>query len=445
MTPCDTLIDARWCVPVEPAGAVLEHHSIAITDGRIEAVLPTSEAHQQYSPGAHLTRSEHMVFPGFVNTHTHAAMTLLRGFADDLALERWLREAIWPTEHRFVSTEMVRDGTRHALAEMLQSGVTCFSDQYFFPETVAETAQEMHVRAVVATPVLDPPTPWASSGKECLSKAADIVHDAYADHPLIRTAFAPHSTAIVSDETFRELRILADQLDVGIQIHLHESAAEVAEAISNTGKRPVARLAELGLINASLLAVHAVHLNDEEVVQLSDAGVAISHCPHSNLKLASGMARIAHMRAAGLTVSLGTDGAASNNALDMLAELRTAALLAKAVAKDAEVLDAHTALRMATLDGATALGLADEIGTLQPGKAADITCADLSSLRTQPVHNPVSQLIYACSAAQISDVWIAGRHQLSEHQLVGIDAEEILARSGEWQQRISGSTSIAAQ
>lgn len=443
MTPCDTLIDARWCVPVEPAGAVLEHHSIAITDGRIEALLPTAEAHERFTPGAHLERGRHVVFPGFVNTHTHAAMTLLRGFADDLALERWLREAIWPTEHRFVSTEMVRDGTRHAIAEMLLTGVTCFSDQYFFPETVAETAQELHVRAVVATPVLDPPTPWAASGKECLSKAADLVHDAYADHPLIRTAFAPHSTAIVSDETFRELRVLADQLDVGIQIHLHESATEVAEAISSTGKRPVARLAELGLINASLLAVHAVHLHDAEIGQLSDAGVAIAHCPHSNLKLASGMARVADMRRAGLTVSLGTDGAASNNALDMLAEVRSAALLAKAVAGDAEVLDAHTALRMATLDGATALGLAHEVGSLEVGKAADIACADLSDLRTQPVHNPVSQLIYACGAAQVSDVWIAGRHQLSERQLVGIDVEEILARSNEWQQRFAGSISIS--
>ena len=440
MQQCDTLIDARWCVPVEPAGRVLERHSVAVKDGRIVALLPTAEAQARFDPGVHVERPQHVVFPGFVNAHTHAAMTLLRGFADDLPLERWLREAIWPVEGRWVSAEMVRDGTRHAIAEMLRSGVTCFSDQYFFPEMVAQAANELQVRAVVATPVIDFANPWAESAAECLSRASDLVHDAYAEHPLIRTSFAPHSTEVVSDDSFKALRVLADQLDVGIQIHLHEAAADITRAIEQTGKRPLERLAELGLVNASLLAVHAVHMTDGEIDQLAAAGVSVVHCPHSNLKLASGTARVAFMQERGVTVALGTDGAASNNALDMLAEMRTAALLGKAVANDAEALDAHSALHMATLGGAQALGLSDEVGSLTAGKSADIACADLSALRTQPVHDAVSQLVYACAAAQISDVWVAGRHHLDAGRLTVADEAEIAARSREWRNRIAAET-----
>ena len=436
MLQCDLLIDARWCIPVEPAGVVLEHHSVVVSEGRVVAVLPSQEAREQYRPGAHLERPSHVLFPGLVNTHTHAAMTLLRGYADDLALERWLREAIWPAEGQWVSAEMVRDGTRHAIAEMLKSGVTCFSDQYFFPEIVAEAAQELHVRAVVGTPVVDFATAWAKTGAECLSRGSELVHDAYADHPLINTCFAPHSTEVVSDETFRELRVLADQLDVGIQIHLHETAAEVANAVAKSGVRPFERLAELGMVNSSLLAVHAVHLSDAEIDRIAAAGVSVAHCPHSNLKLASGIARVTRMQEQGVNVALGTDGAASNNSLDMLAELRTAALLAKAVAGDAEALPAHEALRLATLNGAEALGLAHEIGSLAEGKSADIACADLAHLRSQPVYDPASQLVYTCSAAQISDVWLAGRHLIDDGNLTLIDEAEIMARSQEWQRRI---------
>ena len=436
MEQCDTLIEARWCIPVEPAGAILENHAIAVTEGRIVAVLPAEEARLRFSPGAAIRRPDHAVFPGLVNTHTHAAMTLFRGYADDLPLERWLREGIWPAERRWVGAEMVRDGTKHAIVEMLKCGVTCFSDQYFFPEIVAEAALELQVRAMIGTPVFDLPTAWAESGSECLRKAADLVHDPFADHPLISSCFAPHSTDVVTDETFRSLRMFADQLDRRVQIHLHESAAEIQTAVAETGMRPLERLTGLGLVNASLLAVHAVHLTDAEMDALAAAGVSVAHCPNSNLKLASGMARVQAMRDSGINVALGTDGAASNNVLDMLGEMRTAALLAKAVSGDAAALDANTAIRMATLDGARALGLAEETGSIEVGKWADLACVDLGHVRSQPVYDPASQLVYTCAAEQITDVWVAGRHHIDEGRLTAADERDILSRSAEWRQRI---------
>ncbi len=436
-TRCDSLIEARWIVPVTPADVCLENHAVAVTNGRIVGIEPAETARRAYRSDVTISRPDHVLLPGFVNAHTHAAMTLFRGYADDMALEPWLRERIWPAEQRWVGAEMVRDGTRHAIAEMLKSGVTCFSDQYFFPEIVAEVADEMHIRADVATPVIDFRTAWADDGAHCLKKAADLVHDAYVDHPRITTCFAPHSTDVVSDDTFHALRILADQLDRRVQIHLHESAAEVEKAVSDTGERPIARMERLGFMNGSLLAVHAVHLLDEEIDRMAEAGVSVAHCPRSNLKLASGMARVRDMRAAGVNVALGTDGAASNNELDILGELRLAALLAKGVAGDPTALRAHDALRMASLDGAKALGLHDEIGSIEPGKAADLVCLDISHVQSQPLYDAASQVVYTCGASQVADVWVAGRQLIDAGQLGVADEREIIARSQEWQRRIS--------
>lgn len=437
MQHCDTLIFPGWCVPVHPAGAVLTEHAVAVSDGRIVDVLGAAEAKKKYRPGVVVDRPHHVLIPGLVNAHTHAAMTVFRGVADDLPLERWLADGIWPNEKRWAGAEMVRDGTRHAIAEMLLSGVTCFSDQYFFPEVVAATAAECHVRAMVGTPVIDFATAWAENAAECLRKGAELVHDRYVDDPLISTCFTPHSTYVMSDEAFRELRILADQLDVPVQIHLHETAHEVQDAVRATGRRPLERLRDLGLLNASLTAVHAVHLEDEEIRQLAQAGASVVHCPRSNLKLASGIARIVAMRAAGITVALGTDGAASNNVLDMLGEMRTAALLAKAEAANAAALTAEEALRMATLDGARALGIDDITGSITVGKWADLACVNLLTLNSQPVYDPVSQLVYTAHPEQVTDVWVAGRQLVEQHRLVGLDEADILRRSAEWQQRIA--------
>ena len=437
MQNCDTLINAAWCIPVEPADTVLVDYSVAITDGRIVDLLPSKEAAPKYQPGVTIERPDHVLIPGLVNTHTHSAMTLFRGLADDLSLERWLREIVWPLEQRFVSAEFVRDGAKLAIAEMLRAGISCFSDQYFFPEIVAEAAAETQIRAVIGTPVIEFETAWAGNAAQCLGKGTDLVHDPYADHPLVSSAFAPHSIGTVSDQTFSEMRILADQLDCPVQIHLHESAREIEESISETGLRPIARLAKLGLLNSSLLAVHAVHLTDDEIGEFASAGVSVAHCPRSNLKLADGFARVTSMLDSGINVALGTDGAASNNVLDILGEMRTAALFGKAVSMDAEALSASQMLRMATLEGARALGLADDTGSVTIGKWADLTCIDLDRLHSQPVYNPVSQLVYATNAEQVSDVWVAGRHLLDTGELTHIEQRDVLQRAAEWRQQIA--------
>jgi len=353
-----------------------------------------------------------------------------------MPLERLLREGIWPVETRWVSTEMVRDGTRLAIAEMLRSGCTCFSDQYFYPEIVAETAVDMQMRAMVGVPVIEFATPWAHDAADCMRKGADQVHDRYADHALISSCFAPHSTGTVSDASFNELRVLADQLDSRVQIHLHETVQEITDAMDETGKRPLDRLNELGLVNSSLLAVHAVHLTEDEMRQFADSGVSVAHCPRSNLKLASGIAEVTALQNAGVNVALGTDGAASNNVLDMLGEMRTAALLAKVRANDAAALPAADALRMATLNGAIALGLADSIGSIEPGKWADLTCIDLGPINSQPVYDPVSQVVYTAQVNQVRDVWVAGRRQVEDGNFTRIKESELLQRAAEWQQRL---------
>ena len=435
MQHCDTLIAPRWCVPVEPAGSVLEDCAVVVSDDRIVDILPLADARSAYQPSVVVDRPGHVLIPGLVNSHTHAAMTLFRGLADDMPLETWLRDGIWPAEKRWASAEMVRDGTELAIAEMLRAGITCFSDQYFFPEIVAETAVDLHMRAVVGTPVVDFPTAWADSTAEYLDKGAELVHDRYADHPLISTCFAPHTTDALSDASLTARRWRADQRDVPIQIHLHETAAEVAHAVNKTGKRPIERLAELGLLNASLLAVHAVHVTPGEVEQLAAAGVGVAHCPRSNLKLASGIAPVTDFLAAGITVGIGTDGAASNNVLDVLSELRTAALLAKVAAGNASALSAMDALRLATISAAKALRRDHEIGSIEVGKWADLACVDLMRCNSLPVYDPVSQLVYTARAEQITDVWVAGRHQVDNGHLTGMDTEGLFKRSIEWQTR----------
>jgi 5-methylthioadenosine/S-adenosylhomocysteine deaminase len=364
-------------------------------------------------------------------------MTLMRGLADDLRLESWLRQGIWPAEKRWVSAEMVRDGTELAIAEMISAGITCFSDQYFFPEIVAETAIDHGMRAMVGTPVIEFPTAWANDFDEYMQKGADLVHDPFADHPLITTCFAPHSSAALSDDNFTELRVMADQLDVPVQIHLHETLAEIEASLRDTGKRPFERLQDNGLVNSSLLAVHAIHLTDTEVQRSADAGVCIAHCPTSNLKLASGIAPLARYRAAGINIGLGTDGAASNNVLDVLGEIRLAALLAKTRANDAAAVTANEALQLGTLGGAKTLGLDQSIGSIEVSKSADFACFDLERLNSQPVYDVVSQLVYTARAEQVTDVWIAGRHLLDKGQLVNIDTDSLMARSNEWRERFA--------
>jgi 5-methylthioadenosine/S-adenosylhomocysteine deaminase len=435
MKTVDTLIHARWIVPVEPADTLYEHHSLAVNQGRIVDLLPAGQARAGYRAGIEHELDNHLIMPGLVNAHTHAAMSLLRGLADDLPLNEWLNEHIWPAESRWVNEEFVHDGTQLAIAEMLRSGTTCFNDMYFYPDVTARVAASSGMRACVGLIVIDFPTVWAKDAGEYISKGL-AVHDRFRGDSLVQTVFAPHAPYTVSDQPLEHIRTLADEMDIGIHMHIHETAEEVERAVELTGKRPLQRLQELGLLTPALMAVHMTQLGDGEIRQFADSGAHVVHCPESNLKLASGFCPAAALAAAGINIALGTDGAASNNDLDMIGEMRTAALLGKAVSGDASALPAHAVLRMATLNGAGALGIAGETGSLTTGKWADITAVRMDSLEAQPVYDPVSHLVYACGREQVSDVWVAGQHLLKDRCLTTLDDHEIMHRAHFWQERI---------
>jgi 5-methylthioadenosine/S-adenosylhomocysteine deaminase len=442
MQTTETLIHARWVIPVEPDHRVLEYHSLAIDDGRISAILPSAEARESLLAQNSINLATHAVIPGLVNAHTHAAMTLLRGIADDLHLMDWLQKHIWPAEQKWVSEQFIHDGTQLAIAEMLRSGSTCFNDMYFFPEVTARVAASSSIRACVGLIVLDFPTAYADNPDQYFAKGLAL-HDEYRHHPLIRNAFAPHAPYTVSDPPLKKVQVLADELDIPVHMHLHETASEVEESRARTGQRPLERLETLGLLSPALSAVHMTQLQDDEIARLAAAGASVVHCPESNLKLASGFCPVQKLLDAGVNVALGTDGAASNNDLDMLGEMRTAALLAKAVYNDAAALPAHAVLRMATLNGARALGMGDETGSLVAGKWADIAAVDLGTLETQPLYEPVSQLVYAATRSQVTDVWVAGQQLLKNRALTQIETGDLIQRAHSWQARIAAGDSGA--
>jgi 5-methylthioadenosine/S-adenosylhomocysteine deaminase len=433
MEHIDTLITARWIIPIEPADQALEHCAVAIDRGRIVAVLPQAEAAARFAARETYDRRTHVLLPGFVNAHTHSAMALLRGAAESAALHDWLRREVWPIERRWIDADYVRDGSTLAIADMLTSGVTCFADMHLFPEVVAQTAAEARMRACIGLPVLEQPTVWAGSVGECLDKGLRL-HDEYRDDPSITTALAPYAPWALSDESLVRVRRNADELELPMTMHVNEVASEV-EA---NGERTIARLQRLGVLSPLLAAVHAVHLSDADMDALAAAGASVVHCPQSNLKLGAGVCRTGALSARGVNVALGTDGAASNNDLSLLDELRTAALLARGVHQDAPPRDAHAWLRSATLNGARALGLSETIGSLTPGKWADLCCVDLQRAHTQPVYDVASQLVFAASRDQVSDVWVAGRILVQDARLVHLDLEEILARAARWRERIGG-------
>jgi 5-methylthioadenosine/S-adenosylhomocysteine deaminase len=441
MTPdgpeaCDLLIEAGFVIPVEPHGVVLEHHAVAVRDGVIIAVLPIAEARARFSAAETVSRPDGALIPGLVNAHVHNPMTLLRGVADDLPLMQWLQGHIWPLEAQLIGPEFVADGVTLAIAEMLRGGTTCCNENYFFPDVQAATYQRHGFRARVGLPVIDFPSSWARSDDEYFDRATEV-HDQWRKDPLVATAFAPHAPYTVSDANFERIRMLSDQLDLPVHCHVHETAHEVAESQEKYGQRPLARLDRLGLVNDRLIAVHMTQLTDAEIALCAERGVSVAHCAESNLKLASGFCPAARLQRAGVNLAIGTDGAASNNDLDMFGEMRTAALLAKAVADDASALDAATALRAATLGGARALAFDHLVGSIEPGKQADLACIDLAQVETQPLHQVISQLVYACGRQQVTDCWIAGQHKLSERQLVDMDTAALVANARQWRGRIA--------
>jgi 5-methylthioadenosine/S-adenosylhomocysteine deaminase len=374
--------------------------------------------------------------PGLVNAHCHNPMTPMRGVADDLPLRIWLERHIWPIEAAVIGPDFVIDGIELAVAEMLRGGTTCCNENYFFPDAQAATYSRLGFRALVGIPVIDFPTAWASSQDEYFDKGLEV-HDLWRGNALIGVGFAPHAPYTVCDSSFERIRMLADQLDLRVHCHVHEAAQEVEDSLKQHGMRQIGRLDRLGLLNEQLIAVHMTQLTDAEIALCAERGVHVAHCPESNLKLASGFCPVEKLRRAGVNLALGTDGCASNNDLDLFGEMRTAALLAKGVAMDAAAMDAASTLRMATLGGARALGFGDRVGSIEPGKRADLTCVDMEPLETQPLHNVISQLVYACGRHQVSDVWIEGRQRLERGQLLDIDVTALRSKAKSWRERIA--------
>ncbi|MCT9825273.1 TRZ/ATZ family hydrolase [Pseudomonas veronii] len=434
--PLDLLLLPTWLVPVEPAGVVLKEHGLGIRDGRIAfigpraAALKLSATEVRELPGMLLS-------PGLINAHGHAAMTLFRGLADDLPLMTWLEKHIWPAETKWVDEAFVRDGTDLAIAEQLKGGITCFSDMYFFPKVASDCVHNSGMRAQIAIPILDFPIPGASSADEAIRQGIELFGD-LKHHPRIKITFGPHAPYTVSDANLEKIRVIAEELDAAIHMHVHESAFEVQQSVEQTGERPLARLGRLGLLGPRFQAVHMTQISEDDLALLVESNTSVIHCPESNLKLASGFCPVERLWQAGVNVAIGTDGAASNNDLDLLGETRTAAMLAKAVSGSVTALDAHRALRMATLNGARAMGLEGEIGSLEVGKAADIVAFDLSGLAQQPIYDPVSQLIYATGRDSVKHLWVAGKQLLDNRQLTRMDEPQLTAMAIAWGQRISG-------
>ena len=431
----DTLLFADWMLTVDADNRQLDKHAIAVHEGRILDILPADQARQQYQSDDVQKLDGHVLAPGFVNAHTHASMSLFRGLADDMPLMEWLQEHIWPAEGQWVNEEFIHDGTLHAAAEMIRSGTTCFNDMYFFPDVTARVIDSIGLRASVGLILLDFPTVWANGPDEYISKGLEV-HDHYRSNTRITTTFAPHAPYTVSDDPLMRIETLAEELDIPIHMHVHETAFEIKQAIDQSGLRPLSRLNDKGLVSPRLLAVHMTQLTDEEIEMLATSNASVAHCPESNLKLASGYCPVHKLSQAGVNVALGTDGVASNNDLDLIGEMRTAALLAKTVADNASAVPAHEVLRMATINGAKALGLDNEIGSLEKGKSADIVAINMNTLETQPMYNVASQLVYSTSREQVSNVWVAGQQLLKNRVLMTLDENEIMDKAKSWQQKI---------
>lgn len=431
----DLIICADWIVPVVPAKSVLHKHAILVNGRKIVGLIPQNQISRDSSQCTVIELTNHILIPGLVNAHGHSAMSLFRGIADDLPLKEWLETFIWPLESKLLSPEFVQQGARLALAEMICSGTTCFADMYFFPEQVALATLNAGIRVQLATPILEFPTVWARDSDDYIGKALNL-HDQYKNNEFIHTAFGPHAPYTVADTALQRVATFAEELDVPIHMHVHETAQEVADGIERNGKRPMQRLSELGLITPRFVGIHATQLNAEEIRLLAENGANVVHCPESNQKLASGSCPVDSLIKAGVNVALGTDGCASNNDLDMFSEMRSAALLGKLVANDASAVPAHEALAMATLNAAKALGLDDDIGSLEVGKQADIAAISCDAMNALPFYNCHSQLVYSTQASQVSHVWCAGRPLLQDHKLLSIDKDGLVAAVKGWQQQV---------
>ena len=427
----------RYLVPVRPRDMVFEEHAVVI-DSVSGEVLETGQRRallEQYPQAEQVKLTDHVLLPGLVNMHTHSPMTLLRGYADDLKLDDWLKNHIWPAEARWADGEFVADGTRLAMVEMLRSGTSCFNENYFFPDRIADVVDQAGMRATVGIPVIEFETAWADTTEEYIEKGLELEAH-YRDNDRIEFSFAPHALYSVPREAMCRVVDEANRLDLRIHLHMLETTWEIDHARSQGYGHPIELARQLGMLGPELLAVHMVHLEHQDMTLLAECGVNVIHCPHSNLKLASGICRAAELVARGINVCVGTDGVAANNTLSMFDEIRTAALLAKGHAGNPEAIDAMTALEMATINGARALGMEQKIGSIEAGKQADLCAVNLKHARTQPVHSVISQLVYAAPGHQVTDVWVAGQRLLNTGELTTLDETRILDNASAWAERM---------
>jgi 5-methylthioadenosine/S-adenosylhomocysteine deaminase len=435
------LILPKFIVPIRPQGQVLEGYGVLIEEGKIQDILPVRFA-ETANPGAEIIELPgHALLPGLINMHTHSPMTLLRGFADDLNLSDWLNDHIWPAESRHVGPKFVADGTRLAIAEMIRAGTTCFNDNYFFPDVMAGVVRESGIRALIGLPLLDQPSPWAGGFDEYLEKGIGVL-EKFEGEDLIGFSLAPHAPYSVSDAGLQKVADVSKGRQQRVHLHCLETAFDVDHSQDQYGKRPLDRLSDLGLLNDSLIAVHMTQLEHHDFERLRESGVHVVHCPQSNMKLASGICPVPTLMEQGVNVSIGTDSAASNNNLDMLEEARFAALLAKGSSGDPTALNAVQALEMITINGAKALGLEAQAGSIETGKNADLCAINLDSAESQPIYNVFSQIIYAASSAQFTDVWVAGRRVLADGRLTSIEEGEVMASAAAWQRQIGANRTL---
>lgn len=435
MEKINTLIYATWIIPVEPCGQVFENYALAIDQGKILDILPAEKAALHYHSEKIFRLEEQAIIPGLVNAHTHSPMVLFRGIANDLSLMDWLNNFIWPAEKKWLSDEFVYDGMQLAAAEMLRGGTTCFNEHYFFSETMCKVIDNIGIRSCVGFTILDFATKWSNDADEAIAKGLKI-YAQYKKHPLISIFFAPHAPYTISDNTFEKIQQLTNKLNASIHIHVHETAEEISTSLNNYHKRPLKRLYELGILGSKTQLVHMTQINDEDLTILKKTGAHVIHCPESNLKLANGFSPIKILQDAGINVGLGTDSAVSNNNLNMVEEMRTAALIAKEVSKDPRVLCAPKALEMATLNGAKALGLEHEIGSLKIGKSADIISINLATLASSPVYDPIAQIVYSANCNDVTNVWVAGKQLVANSKLTTLNEKEILLKAKSWKQKI---------
>jgi 5-methylthioadenosine/S-adenosylhomocysteine deaminase len=432
-----TLIHARHTIPVRPRNVVYTDYSVAVSEDVILAILPRAEAEERWPAAESVHLGDHVLLPGLINAHTHLPMTLLRGYADDMELHVWLQEHIWPAEREFVGPDFVKDGSRLAIAEMLRGGTTCFNDMYFFPDATIEACLDAGMRASIGITIIEMESAWARDVDSYIERGLQL-HDQFKSQALIDFTLSPHAPYTVSDSTLERISQLSDEFEFPVHIHLLETEWEIKQSFQHHELHPISRLEQKGLLNSRLQAVHMAQLSADDIDKVAQSGAQVIHCPQSNLKLASGFCPLASLMDAGINVALGTDGAASNNNLDLLNEAQTAAILAKGVSGDARAVNAFHALEMMTINGARALGQGHRLGSIEAGKQADLCALDFSGPETQPLHNVISQLIYAASGRQVTDVWVAGNRLLESGRLTTIDLERVIHSAGRWQSRLAG-------